>query len=594
MPSFEEIVTMWKKRRSSMGPVVNRMREVQRVYNGDVTIPLPDMDRTEQTWIANLLQQGLDQTSQRIASTVPDVRFLAQEQGQRLAEKRAEQKRQVTLAMWTQNKMTLKMRRRARWLIGYGTTPVIIRPHSEWQAPMWQVRNPLTSYPAPTMDPDDLTPPDCIFSYQRSYSWLEEMYPNMAPLLRKSGGKEAGPDSSFDVLEYVDDNELVLGAVGAGRPEWEYDDGRLDNVELLRLPNRAGVCPVVCPGRITLDRVQGQFDGMVGVYQLQAKLMALEVIAVEKGIFPDTYLISRPNEIAAFIDGPFDGRTGKVNLVKGGDIKDVATNPGFQTNPVIDRLERAQRLTAGIPTDVTGEAGTNIRTGRRSEVLLSAVLDFPVQEAQEILSESLNEENKRAIAIDKAYFNKTKSFYVNLNGTKAQGSYKPSDLFTSDVHYVRYPHMGADANSLIVGIGQRIGIGEMSKQTGRQIDPMIEDPEHEKDLITGEALEQALLAAVQQQASGGQLPPSDVAMIIDLISTNKMELAGAVMKAQELAQQRQAAQTPPGAPEAQPGLAQPGMGAEAGTGAPGAGAPPQLAQLLQMLHSGGPTTTAVQ
>ena len=588
MTSFESIIKMWKARRNDQGPWMDKMRDVQDVYNGDVVIPLPQMDRTEKTWIANLLQQGLDQTAQRIASTVPDVRFLPEKPGFKQYEKAADERRMAVLAWWTDNKMTLKMRRRARFLIGYGSTPVMIRPGKE--GPLWQIRNPLSSFPAPTHDPDEMTPPDCIFAFKRSYSWINMHFPNLAPLLRDS---DKGPDKSYDILEYVDDEEHVLGAVGSGKPEWEWDDGRLDAVELLRLPNRAGVCPVVVPGRITLDRPQGQFDGMVGVYQLQARLMALEVIAVEKGIFPDTYLVSRPNEIAAFIDGPYDGRTGKVNVVKGGDIKDVNTNPGFQTNPTIDRLERAQRLTAGIPTDVTGEAGTNIRTGRRSEVLLSAVLDFPVQEAQEILSESLNEENKRAIAIDKAYFNKDKSFYVTLAGKQITGSYKPSDLFKSDVHYVRYPHMGSDANSLIVGIGQRIGIGEMSKHTARQIDPMIEDPEREKDMVTAEALEQALLASVQQMASAGQLPPSDVASLIQYVSTNQMELAQAVIKVQADAQARQAAQVPAGAPEAQPGIAAPGAGAEQPTAAPAA-AQPQLAQLLQMLHAGGPTTTALK
>lgn len=589
VPDFETILSMWKTRKLAQGPMLERMRAVQAVYNGDVVVPLPDMDRSEKTWIANLLQTGLDQTAQRIASTVPDVRFLSETPGQKLADKRAKERRDATLGWWTLNKMNLKVRRRARWLIGYGTTPVMIRPHSEWKMPMWQVRNPLTTFPGNTLDPDDLTPPDCIFSYKRSLSWIKEFYPDLGNVLRT--GNNPQPDDPFDIVEYVDAEVHVLGAVGSPRNQWDYQDGKTDSIELLRLPNRAGVCPVVCPGRITLDRLQGQFDGMVGVYQLQARLMALEVIAVEKGVFPDTYLISRQNEIAAFIDGPFDGRTGKVNVVKGGDIKEVQTNPGFQTNPTIDRLERAQRLTAGIPTDLTGESGTNIRTGRRSEVLLSAVLDFPVQEAQDILSESLNEENRRAIAIDKAYFNHSKSFYVNINGRKITGEYDPGSLFTSDIHYVRYPHMGADANSLIVGLGQRMGTGEMSKQTAREMDPMIEEPERERDLITSEALEQALLASLQQQASAGSLPPADLARIMDLVLMDKLELPQAVMKAQAEAQARQAAAAPPGAPEAQPGLAMPGQGQEAGTGAPGAAGAPALPALLQMLHGGATNTT---
>lgn len=49
---------------------------------------------------------------------------------------------------------------------------------------------------------------------------------------------------------------------------------------------------------------------------------------------------------------------------------------------------------------------------------------------------------------------------------------------------------------------------------------------------------------------------------MNLVKSNKMELAGAVEQVQQEAQQRQAEQVPVGAPEAQPGLAQPGMGAE--------------------------------
>ena len=60
-------------------------------------------------------------------------------------------------------------------------------------------------------------------------------------------------------------------------------------VELERVPNPLGQTPVVCAQRISLDGAQGQFDGILGMYQMQARLMALEVIAVQKGVFPDTW-----------------------------------------------------------------------------------------------------------------------------------------------------------------------------------------------------------------------------------------------------------------------------------------------------------------
>ena len=589
MPTFEDVVSLYQSRKLDRGPIIDRMAKVAEVYNGDMVIPLEGMDRSEEVWIANLLQQGMDQAALRISSTVPDVRFLPEKESVQLHLNRAAERRDAVLAWWTMNKMGLKLRRRARHLIGYGCTPVIVRPHTEWEMPMWHTRNPLTSFPGFSQDPDEIAPQDCIFAYRRTLQWLREHFD--APMRILYQGEDPKPWDQFEILEYVDAEWHILGCMGKPRNEMDVGaDGRLPSCELLRFPNRAEICPVVMPGRITLDRIQGAYDGIVGVYQMQAKLMALEVMAVEKGIFPDTYLVSRPNEVASFIDGPYDGRTGKVNIVKGGDIKDHATNPGFQTNPTIDRLERAQRLSAGIPTDVTGEAGTNIRTGRRSEVLLSAVLDFPVQEAQDILSASLNEENKRAIAIDKAYFSKSKAFYVNINGRRTTGEYDPTELFKSDIHYVRYPSAGSDANSLVVGLGQRLGVGLISRSTARELDPQIENPEKEKDLVTAEALNDALLAAISQQASQGAIPPSDVARLMELVVSNKLELPEAIMRVQREAQERQAQQVPPTAPEAQPGIAQPGMGAEAGM-APAA--PPPIEDLLAQL-GGAPAQTMIR
>ena len=220
-----------------------------------------------------------------------------------------------------------------------------------------------------------------------------------------------------------------------------------------RIPNRTGICPAVVPGRITLDRQQGQFDGLVGMYQMQAKLMALEVIAVERGIFPDTYLVSRPGETAKFISGPYDGRTGMVNVIAGGDLREAGLQQGVGPQNTIDRLERNMRITSGIPAEFGGESNTNIRTGKRGDAILSAVVDFPVQEAQELLAESLSEENKRAIAIAKTYFgDERRSFYVSFAGAKGHVDYVPNKDFESDDNVVTYSYAGSDANSLVVGL----------------------------------------------------------------------------------------------------------------------------------------------
>ena len=561
-PSVDEIASLLFDRQTLQGPMIENMRQLRDTYNGDLVIPLPEMDRREKSAVANLITTGLDQTAMRIASTMPSVYYPAVEEGNKASEKRASTRKRATMGWWEANKMPLKMRRRARWLIGYASSPVILRPDTKWGAARWDIRDPLNTFPSSGEDPDEITPQNCIFTFTRSRAWLQARYPDALAQLKSS--KNAKPDDLVRIAEYTDAEVTVLMASATIKPNpWDTDMRGLPHVELERVHNRTGMCLAVVPGRITLDRPMGQFDSLVGMYNLQSKLMALEVIAVERGIFPDTYLVSRPGETARFVAGPYDGRSGQVNIVQGGDIREMAANPGFATNGMMDRIERAQRIASGTPAEFGGESTSNVRTGKRGDAILSAVVDFPIQEAQEIFSASLQEENKRAIAIAKTYFgNERKSFYVSSRGAKGHVDYVPNKDFENDDNIVTYSHSGADANSLVVGLGQRIGIGIMSKQTAQEIDPFISDPEMEKDRVVSEGLEQALLQSIQTQASQGAIPPADVAAIVALVASDKMDLAAAVTKVHDDAQKRQATMAPAGAPETMPGLGAPGMGAE--------------------------------
>ena len=583
-PSVDEIAALLYDRQTLQGPMIESMRQLRDAYNGDLVIPLPELDRREKSAVANLITTGLDQTAMRISSTMPNVFYPALKEGEAMSEKRARTRKRATLGWWEANKMPIKMRRRARWLIGYASSPVILRPDTKWGAARWDIRDPLNTFPSSGEDPDDMTPQNCIFTFTRSRAWLQNNYPDALSKLKSD--KNAKPDDLVRIAEYTDAEVTVLMASTSIKPNpWDTDMRGLPHVELERVHNRTGMCLAVVPGRITLDRPMGQFDSLVGMYNLQSKLMALEVIAVERGIFPDTYLVSRPGETARFVAGPYDGRSGQVNVVAGGDIREMTANPGFATNGMMDRIERAQRIASGTPAEFGGESTSNVRTGKRGDAILSAVVDFPIQEAQEIFAASLQEENKRAIAIAKTYFgNERKSFYVSGRGARGHVDYVPNKDFEDDNNIVSYSHSGADANSLVVGLGQRIGIGIMSKQTAQEIDPFIADPEMEKDRVIGEGLEQALLQSIQTQASQGSIPPSDVAAIVALVASDKMDLAQAVTKVHEDAQKRQATPAPVGAPETMAGLGAPGMGAEQPAQAPAA--PPDLAGFLASLGGG--------
>jgi len=92
---------------------------------------------------------------------------------------------------------------------------------------------------------------------------------------------------------------------------------------------------------------------------------------------------------------------------------------------------------------------------------------------------------------------------------------------------------------LIIGLGQRIGLGIISKETAASLDPFVDNPENEKDRIVAEGLEQALMAGLQQQAASGQIPPLTVAKIIQLVESDRMELAEAMNKVTEEAMEEQ-------------------------------------------------------
>lgn len=600
-PSPQWILGTLERRRMERGPVLEAMRLIKDAYNGDLIIPLPEMNKAERPAVANLIVTGIDQTAQRIASVMPAVDCPPLRPGIKLSEEKARTRTMAVRSWWDANRMSAKMRRRARWLIGYSSAPAVIRPNYTKGIPCWEIRDPLSAYPAPTQDPDDICPPDAIFTYFKSWAWLRATYPvQMAQLISQSGSPRDIPGNlQFELVEYVDGEVTVLLVLGQKQWGNQYAESMglsagSPNMELERVPTPGGMCPAVVPQRITLDRPKGQFDDAVGMYESNARMMALHMIAVERGIFPDTFLVGRQGETPQFISGPYDGRSGQVNVVTGGEIRDVNVNPGVMTTNIMDRLERNERVTSGVPSEYGGESPTNVRTGKRGDAVMAAVTSFPVQEAQEVLAAALEEENRRAIAIAKACFGSArKSFYVNVKGGAQAVEYVPNEAFETDANRVTYAMAGADQNGLIVGIGQRVGIGVMSKRTAQELDPMVADPELEHDRVVGEALEAAVLASLQAQAQEGAIPPADIARIAGLVVANKADLFQAIETAQREAQERQANAGPPGtpagpvapgAPEAMPGLAQPGMGAEQ----PTVGPPPEgLANVdafLQMLR----------
>ena len=585
MRTIEEIVALYNHRRRVMGPVHQQMQAVRELANGDIIVPLNELDKSARSSVANLLVQGLDQMSMRVASTMPYPYFPAFREGSERSKDLANTRKKAMLAIWDENRMKMVLRRRARHLLAYSSSAVVLKPDFKTLVPRWHVRNPLDTYPCPSEDPDNPVPYDCIFTYRKPYSWLMQNYGSLVAGRLRVGRVE--PDTMFTILEYVDGYEIVMGVLGADEhPNFTpHENAGLDSVELERIVNRAGVPLAVVANRTTLDKPHGQFDGLLGMYYTRARLQALTEIAIERGIFPDEYLVARPGENPEIVQLA-DGKAGILGVLKGGDLQVQQVNPGYKTDVALDRLERQERLEGAIPAEFGGESGTNIRTGRRGESVLSATVDFRVQEAQETFASSLLAEDKVAIAIEKAYWGNTpKSFFIPGRATAGKVDYTPNKVWETDFHYVAYSAAGSDVNNLIIGLGQRVGTGLMSKESAREADPLIADPDMEHDRIIAEGVEAALLSSIQQQAANpaGPYQPADLAMLVKKVLVDSKSLYDAVSEVDQAAKERQAQEVPAGAPEAQPGLAMSGMGAEQPVAAP---APAGIEGLLAQLGGG--------
>jgi hypothetical protein len=588
MLSAEDCLGVFESRRRYYTELHQAMRSVDEIYTNSLTIPLPDAAKNDKPSVPNLIAQGIDGLAARIASVVPQVTFASEGDG-RPATRRASTASRTVTAWWQKDALPRKMRRRARHLLAYGLAPVMIRYNDKEKRPSWKVRDPRTTFPSVETYGDKFTPTDVIFAYKRNVKWLVEAgWESHIFALTGQRADRLQPDDQLQLVEHVDCygsalylmalQDPALARVDGGQwvptPLLSYNVGSASKCVLLQYtPAPTEIMQATVPSRIALDGPSGQFNSMMSSYITAAQLQALEILAVQKGIFPDVYLEGYPGETPEFLDGPHDGRTGKVNLVKGGRVRSEAYNPGYKTDQIIDRLERQQRIEGGIPSDFSGESGDNIRTGRRGDAVLSAVIDHPIAEAQEVFAEALQAENKAAIALAKVYDGSApRTIYMNVGNDSRKVTYVADETFSHDEHVVSYPMAGTDINSMLIANGQRVGLGTMSKRTHMEHDPAIANPEREHDLIIGEGLEQALVAAFQQQAAAGAIPPLTVARVMDLVTTDKMEFAQAVQKAaQEAAEAAQAAQQAEQGPASAEQMAA-GPGASALTGSPVPGA----------------------
>jgi hypothetical protein len=472
----DEVMDLYEELRKSRHPLVQQAEQVQRVFDGEVVLPIAQLDQIDVPAVANLTFQGVDAIGQRIGSQVPNNVFpILSTTG--TARETARTKRSAVDYWWKESSLPRKLFQLGRWFAAYGATGVLVQPGVKKECPQYVPLDPLRTYPSGY----DICCEFAITVSRQTRRWCAKNYPDASGLL---WSREAKPSDVIELIEYVDDYEFVILARTTSDVLNRYAARNTEVVLLNRFKNISERCPVFMAGRPGLTGPKSQFAGVLGTYVQRAMLSAYNLIGVRKAVMPEKWAFSTNAGETPSIIEMADSVDGTVGIIANGQIIQMLPQPSTLVPMTEDRLERNERATARIPAEMGGEAASNVRTDRRGQTIFSATVDLPVREAHDHFAEMLTEANKAAIAVDKAYYGgQTRTLYVAVGGIDRKSDYDPDSLWDTDRHEVVYSQPGADTNGLSIELGQRIGMDLMSRTEGREMDPFCKDPERTNDLI---------------------------------------------------------------------------------------------------------------
>ena len=306
--SFDQIRTAVLAAQADQGPLMVRMRDILIRYEGDYVIPLPSMNDEPKVpaMTPALIGEAIDQIALRASSIAPTIMCPALDPRKDTGKRSKEygyRRSQIIKATYETSRWSLGRRRYYRHLTAYHTAAMVVVPDMHMKLPRIEVRDPLGSYCEPQASESLRDPMWCAFVNRYSGSWLRKMYPICA---QEMGGPITNQDTRmlWDVVEWYDHDDIVVGLIGPCDPygihintntTWMGNASAPMALELSRLPNRADCLPACMPHNVSLGRIASRIGAMLGNVDMQGKLMALNIIAQEKAIFPDVYAIGRAN-----------------------------------------------------------------------------------------------------------------------------------------------------------------------------------------------------------------------------------------------------------------------------------------------------------
>ena len=355
----------------------------------------------------NMLQSGIDRLAQKI-SGVPQVRVdILNHNTSDRAKVRAEKVERIVTSYDENQNLNLQLAQVARWLPGYGYAAWIITTKTDkngYVYPTAELRDPYDTFPGnfgPDQEPRELAVLRRVPRYK-----LAQIYPEFAKEI-------LNPD------ETDNQQEAAFGAGGLGQTyenekqnNWEdntgqgvriieyYDLGGTyiifpeKNMILDFIPNFLSTPPFIFMKRVSFDELKGQYDHVIGLMAMMAKINIMSAIAMEDSVFTETN-ISGELESGQYRKGRF-----AINyLAPGTQVSKPQNNIPYQLFQQVDRLERQLRMVGGYPVTDDSQSPNSFVTGAGLNEL-NSTMSLMINEYREIIRHGLQKMDEKRLELD--------------------------------------------------------------------------------------------------------------------------------------------------------------------------------------------------
>ena len=471
--------------------------------------------------VPNLMMSGLEHLSQKIGR-IPNLKVdVPNNKDSDRARAKADKIARIVTSYDDTQKLDLQMPQVGRWLPGYGFSVWVIREKKGPDGtpyPCAELRDPYNCFPG--YFGADQQPKEMAIVRRVPKESLAKVYPKFA---EKIMSKDAYATNTLGIgnayaSAYTDSyNGSWANSNGEGDLVAEYynEEGtyifHMTSATILDfIPNPLDSGPAfVIAKKFAFDRMQGQYDQIIGLMASMAKINVMSIIAMEDAVFTETN-ISGEIESGQYRKGRF-----AVNyLAPGTQVSKPASNVPYQIFQQIDRIERQLRVGGSYPVSDDSQSPLSFATGRGLEEL-GASMSLMIREYHTVMADAIEMIDSKRLEWDqKMYGGKSKDLSGYYNNQFFSEKYDPSVDINGAYKTRRvYGAMaGYDEPQKIVTGLQLLQAGIIDTQTLQENLDGLDNLTTVNSRITKEKAEKVLFDSLLAQAQQGD-PKATMAVI---------------------------------------------------------------------------------